>query len=334
MSFNIADVAQKSGVCITTVSRVLNNHGKVREGNRQKVLAAIKEMGYNPNAAARALSKGRTYTIGVIVRTLNDSYWADLVEKIEQAALDKGYLLVLAVVNDHDYNMEKRWVKIFSEGRTDGILLISPMKEAEYLMDLRSSNFPVVLLDNSESEIRMPSIAVDDVKGGYLAVKHLIDNGHKRIGHIVGLLKYQAPKDRLEGYKLALTDAGIRISENLIGYSEYDFDNTYRITCEWLSRNERPTAIFAFDDIMAMAVMNAARSLNLSISKDLSIIGYDDGPICSWIVPKLTSVRQPVKQIAEEAVDMLVKYIENKPPRSKTIYVQPELIVRDSVSKA
>lgn len=333
MSFNIADVAKKSGVCITTVSRVLNNNGKVRESNRQKVLTAIKEMGYNPNAAARALSKGKTYTLGVIIRTLNDFYWADLVEKIEQAALDKGYLMVLAVVNDRDCNMEKRWVKVFSEGRTDGILLISPMKEAEYLMDLQISNFPVVLLDNNESDIRMPSVAVDDVKGGYLAVKHLIDNGHTAIGHIAGSIKYQAAINRIEGYKTALKEAGIQIRDDLIGYSEYDFNTAYKISREWLSGKDRPSAIFAFDDSMAMAVINAAKSLNLSIPDDLSIVGYDDGPVCSWIVPKMTSVRQQVKQMAEEAVGMLVRYIQSKPPRCKTVNVQPELIVRDSVRK-
>lgn len=330
---NITDVAKKSGVCIATVTKILNNQGNVREKNRQKVLDAMKELEYSPNAAARALSNGKTNIIGVIIRSLTDPYWAELVEDIEQVALDFGYLIVLAMVNDQDSNSEKRWVKIFTEGRTDGMLLISPLKGADYLTDLQKNNFPTVLLDNNESEITMPAIVVDDVHGGYIAVKYLIECGHTEIGCIVGEYKLHSSKARLEGYKKAMKECGIDIREDLIGFCEYNFDASYQIAHEWLSRGKRPTAIFAYDDIMAMAAVNAARNLKLSIPEDLSIIGYDDGPVCSWVIPKMSSVRQPIQKIIKEAVTMLVKYIDGNPPLNKIEYILPELIVRGSVRK-
>ena len=333
MPIRIADVAKKAGVCITTVSRVLNNHTQVRQANREKVLQAIKELGYNPNAAARALSKGTNETLGVVIRTLNDPYWADLVERIEQAALDNGYLVVLAVVNDKDFNMEKRWARIFSEGRTDGMILVSPQKEADYLMDLKESDFPVVLVDNNRGDWDLPSVVVDNVEGGRLATRHLLDLGHTRIAHIVGRTEYSAARDRLEGYRAAYEEVGVAVPEDLVGYGNYDFQEAQRITTEWLSLRERPTAIFAFDDVMAMAVMNAARSLGVGIPEELSLVGFDDSPVCDWLLPPLTSVRQPAEAMAEQAVSTVLRYIKNRPPRQKVCVVSPRLTVRQSTRR-
>jgi DNA-binding LacI/PurR family transcriptional regulator len=334
VSIRIADVAEKAGVCITTVSRVLNNNTQVRESNRQKVLQTIQALGYNPNAAARALSKGTKDTLGVIIRTLNDPYWADLVEKIEQEALERGYLVVLAVVNDRDFSMEKRWAKIFSEGRTDGMILVSPQKEADYIMDLRESNFPVVIVDNNSGNIDMPSVVVDNVEGGRLATAHLLALGHTRIGHLVGRTEYSAARDRMAGYRLAHTEAGLDVRQDLVRYCNYDFGDAQRIAREWLSSSERPTAVFAFDDVMAIAVMNAAQSLRMTIPGDLSVVGFDDGPVCKWLMPPLTSVRQPSQEVAKEAVNIVFRYIQKRPPRQKVLTVSPTLVVRESTGNA
>ncbi|HBE78795.1 MAG TPA: LacI family transcriptional regulator [Firmicutes bacterium] len=331
MPINIVDVANKAGVCITTVSRVLNNNGQVRESNRLKVNQAIAELGYNRNAAARTLVRGKSETLGIVVPTLNDPFWADLVTQIEHAAFDHGYLVVLALTTDNnDEVIEKRWIKVFSEGRVDGIFLIAPGYESDYISELRIRNFPFVLLDNNQNTLKMPSIIVDNTEGGYLATRHLIELGHKRIGHIAGNLKHQSARERLQGYYKALNQFDLAVDEHLIGQGNFAVKEAFRIATEWLSQKQRPTAIFAADDTMALACLEAARRLNLEIPRDLSIIGYDDSSICSVVTPCLSTIKQPTSAMASEAVQLLLKYLENKTPRNKTVIISPELIVRES----
>jgi LacI family transcriptional regulator, galactose operon repressor len=331
MPINIVDVANKAGVCITTVSRVLNNNNQVRESNRRKVCQAITELGYNRNAAARTLVRGKSETFGIIVPTLNDPFWADLVTQIEHASFGEGYLVVLALTTDNnDEVIEKRWIKVFSEGRVDGLFLIAPGHEIDYISELRIRNFPFVLLDNNQNNSKMPSIIVDNTEGGYLATKHLIELGHRRIGHIAGNLKHQSARDRLQGYYKALKQFNLEVDDQLIGHGNFVVKEAFRIATEWLSQKQRPTAIFAADDTMALASLEAARRLNFEIPRDLSIIGYDDSPICTAITPCLSTIKQPTAAMAREAVQLLLRYIENKTPRNKTVVISPELIVRES----
>jgi LacI family transcriptional regulator len=331
MPINIHDVALKAGVCITTVSRVLNHNGRVRESNRQKVLRAIEELGYNPNAAARTLAKGKTEVLGVILPTLNDPFWADLVTAIEQAAFEEGYLVVLALTLDNsDEVIEKHWVKIFSEGRVDGILLVAPEYETDYITELRNRNFPLVLLDNNVNNLKVPSVVVDNLKGGTMATEHLLGLGHTRIGHIAGDLKYQSARERLQGFREAMSRAGVAVRQDWVGEGDFHFEKAFQIAGAWLERPDRPTAIFAADDDMAAAVMEAARELQLKLPDDLSIVGYDDSPFGSRVRPRLTTVRQPARAMAGEAVQLLLRYMAAKPPRAKTVVIAPELIVRES----
>ncbi|TCL76298.1 LacI family transcriptional regulator [Hydrogenispora ethanolica] len=334
MPINIQDVALKAGVCITTVSRVLNQNGRVRESNRQKVLRAIEELGYNPNAAARTLAKGKTEVLGVILPTLNDPFWADLVTAIEQAAFDEGYLVVLALTLDNsDEVIEKHWVKIFSEGRVDGILLVAPEYETDYITELRNRNFPLVLLDNNVNNLKVPSVVVDNLKGGTMATEHLLGLGHTRIGHIAGDLKYQSARERLQGFREAMSRAGVAVRQDWVREGDFHFEKAFQIAGAWLEQPDRPTAIFAADDDMAAAVMEAARELQLKLPDDLSIVGYDDSPFGSRVRPRLTTVRQPARAMAREAVQLLLRYMAAKPPRAKTVVIAPELIVRESARR-
>ena len=334
MPINIQDVAVKAGVCVTTVSLVLNNNGRVRESNRQKVLQAIADLGYNPNAAARTLAKGKTEVLGIILPTLNDPFWADLVTAIERAAFEEGYLVALALTLDNsDEVIKKLWVKLFSESRVDGIMVIAPEYETDYISELRSRDFPLVLLDNNENNLKVPSVVVDNLKGGYLATRHLIELGHTRIGHIVGDLKYQSARGRLQGFRNAMNQAGLAIREEWVCEGGFHFERAFRIASEWLTRPERPTAIFAADDDMASGLVEAARQLHLKLPEDLSIVGYDDSPFCSRVLPRLTTVRQPAAAMAKEAVQLLLRYIAAKPPRTKTAVIAPELIVRESTQR-
>jgi DNA-binding LacI/PurR family transcriptional regulator len=331
MPINIEDVALKAGVCVTTVSRVLNNNGNVRESNRQKVLQAIAELDYNPNAAARTLAKGKSDTLGVILPTLKDPFWADLVGEIEKAAYDEGYLIVLALTQENQDKLnEKHWIRVFSEGRVDGILLIAPENETDDILELRNRDFPLVLLDNNANNLKVPSIIVDNIRGGYLATQHLIKLGHTKIGHIVGDLRYQSARDRLQGFRNALNQYGIPPIEPWIQQGDFVFKKAYEISLEWLSKPDRPTAIFAADDDMAAGIVEAARCLNISIPKELSIIGYDDSPYCARVIPRLSTLRQPTIAMAKEAVQFLLRFIENKPPRHKTVSISPELVIRES----
>jgi DNA-binding LacI/PurR family transcriptional regulator len=193
MKVSIFDVAKKSGLSVVTVSRVLNKSEKVRDKNRQKVLDAIKELDYHPNAAAQSLARGKTRIIGLIVTTLQDAFFDAVVKEINDLLATQGYFLALSVsqglnVEDGHYLMQ--------EDRVDGVILLSPLEEEKYIFELKKRKIPFVLIDNQMQEQAVPSIIVDNFNGGYEATKHLLDLGHTQIAHLCGQEYFLSTKER------------------------------------------------------------------------------------------------------------------------------------------
>lgn len=330
MNVNIYDVAKKSGLSIVTVSRVINNSPSVRDYNRDKVLKAMEELGYHPSSAARSLAKGKTGIIGLLVPGLNDDFFNEVVKAVNARLIEKGYFLAISLEDEEGGN-PKAGSYLFQEKRVDGILLLSPLLEDEYIIELKKRNIPFVLLDNQKNQPSIFSVLVDNFKGGYMATRHLIDLGHRNIGFISGSDLYLSNRERKRGFMEALSESGLE--PYAIDGIEFDAEVGYEVTMKWLDSGRMPTAIFTADDNIAFGVFDALRGKGIKVPKDISVCGYDDDLLSSKLHPALTTVRQPSEEMGRTAVEILMQLVNGKPKRSTTVKLEPQLILRDSTAR-
>ena len=330
MSLNIYDVAKRAGVSVVTVSRVLNNYPQVRSSNRQKVLTAMQELNYQPNAVAQSLARGSTGMVGLILPTAFDPFMAQVLASVEGTLRDRGMFLVTSLAADDLQFGNANSVRLFRENRVDGILILSPLKNDELCLELKKNNFPFVLLDQHHSNIQASSVTVDNFYGGYQATNCLISAGAKRIGHIYGATEYESTTDRMNGYKQALLDHHLVIEQGLIAPGNFTIESGYKITKEWITQGILPQAIFAADDNTAFGVIDAARKFQIAIPEELAIIGYDDHPFASQLHPALSTVRQPTEELGHQGVELLLDIISGKIKRTTTLTLKPQVILRDS----
>lgn len=329
MKVSIFDVAKKSGLSVVTVSRVLNGAGSVREKNRQKVLDAIKELDYRPNAAARSLASGKTGIIGLIVTTLQDSFFDAVVKELNEVLALHGYFLAIAISTGIESD-ENHY--LIQEDRVDGLILLSPMEEDNYIVQLKRLGIPYALIDNQKPENDNFSITIDNFKGGYVAASHLLELGHTSIAHLCGHEMFRSTRERRQGFEQALQEKGFAPFEIVQGDFEIDFG--YNTCRRWLSDGKLPTAVFAGDDNIALGVINALREEGIRVPDQVAVVGYDDHYIASKLHPHLTTLRQPADKIALAAADMLLRRISGKMKRGSGIRIDPELIVRESTATA
>ncbi|BFH59861.1 LacI family DNA-binding transcriptional regulator [Paenibacillus azoreducens] len=325
MKVSIFDVAKKSGLSVVTVSRVLNGAETVREKNRQKVLEAIKELDYRPNAAARSLARGKTGIVGLIVTTLQDSFFDAVVKELNEVLALHGYFLAVSVSTGIGSD-EAHY--LIQEDRVDGLILLSPMEEDNYIVELKRRNIPYVLIDNQKPENDAFSVTVDNFKGGYAATKHLLDLGHTSIAHLSGHNMFRSTKERRSGFLKALEEQGLAPFELLTGEFEIAFG--YDTCRRWLREGRLPSAVFAGDDNIALGVANALMEAGIHVPDSVAIVGYDDQDISSKLHPYLTTVRQPADRIGLAAADMLLKRMDGTMKRGASVRLDPELIVRES----
>lgn len=330
MSVNIYDVAKKAGVSVVTVSRVINKYPNVRKSSQEKVMNAMRELDYKPNAAARSLAKGKTNMIGLVIPTAKDFFMSEVLSSIEKSLRKRGLFLVVSFAADEIDFEDSSCIRLFREDRVDGILILSPIKNDEYLIELKKNNFPFVLLDQHHSNLQVPSVTIDNFTGGYAAAKALLEGGAKKIAHICGPDKYESSSERLRGYKQALMDYNIKLDASLIVEGDFSVQSGYRITEKWIKEDTLPDAIFAADDNTAFGVIDAARKYNISIPDRLSVIGYDNHPFSSSLHPSLSTINQPTEELGEAGVEFLLNIIEGKFKRTSTIVLKPELILRQT----
>lgn len=329
MKVSIFDVAKRAGLSVVTVSRVLNRVPSVREKNREKVLQAMKELDYQPNAAARSLAMGKTGIIGLTLTTLNDSVFDAIVKEIGDRLAERGYFLALSIAGDDDEPFHR---SLFQEDRVDGVILLSPTREDEYVMELKRKKIPFVLLDNQLRGSPAPSVIVDNFRGGYEAARHLIDLGHTRIAHIAGPDVFLSSTERERGFRAALEKAGLE--PFAIERGSFEISSGYAIARRWIEEERLPTAVFAADDHLALGVVDAMKGEGIRVPEELSIVGFDDQVMASQFRPGLTTVRQPAERIGSSGVDLLLKWIDGTSRRNVTVLLEPELIVRESTARA
>lgn len=331
MPVNIYDIAEKAGVSVVTVSRVLNEHPGVRTYNREKVLAAMKELDYKPNAAARTLAKGRTGMIGLVVPGIDDAFLTQVMQSAERELAARNLFLVLATDTGRpDQPQESGGIRLFREGRVDGILMMSPVTDSSLMMELKKRNIPFVLLDQHQMNLQACSVTVDNFYGGYHATMCLIRGGAKKIGHICGPDLFESSRERKRGFLKALSDHSIKTDERHIVKGDFTFRCGYDAVKGWAEAGSLPEAVFACDDNTAFGVMDAARELGLSIPGDLAVIGYDDHPFTAMLHPRISTVRQPAEAMAGCAVNLLMDMLEGKIRRLTKIKLKPVIIQRET----
>ncbi|MBZ0291433.1 MAG: LacI family transcriptional regulator [Anaerolineae bacterium] len=329
-SVTLMDVARASGVSGATVSRVLSGYEFVKESTRRRVLETVEQLGYVANLQARSLAGGRSQVIGLLVPNLGNSYVGTISRGVDHELIRANYDLMLYTSHRHP-GKESFYANAIANGLTDGLLLIAPLVPATYLEVLREQNFPYVLIDQTDTTENSNVVESTNWQGAYDATCYLNQLGHTRIAFITGASIVRSAVDRLAGYKAALTDCNIPFKEELVVEGDYQQQTGYEVSKRLLqSVNPPPTAIFACNDLSAFGAMEAVRESGLRIPDDISIIGFDDIPQASLIYPKLTTVRQPLEQMGQVAVKILLECIEDLGRPTQHVSLKTELVIRDS----
>ncbi|QNG59914.1 substrate-binding domain-containing protein [Bacillus sp. PAMC26568] len=306
MTNTIKDVAKKANVSIATVSRILNNQKGYSEKTKRKVLEAIEELDYHPNAIARGLINKKTSTIGVLFPALSSMLVTELLAGIEKAAHLHGSSVIVCHTESNGSKTMK-YLQLLNEKRVDGIIFTSEVLKEEYYEFIQKMNIPLVLLSTESRAYSVPYVKVDDRHAAYSATQYLIKNGHTRIGMISGNRNdLIAGKPRIEGFKNALMDHGLPIQDSQIVYSE-GFTLADGMDGLKKLRNQAPgvTAVFTASDEIAFGAISAAFQMGVKIPEDLSIIGYDNLKIAEMSIPPLTSLAQPFYEMGEKAARMI-----------------------------
>jgi DNA-binding LacI/PurR family transcriptional regulator len=335
----IEDVARYANVSKSTVSRVLAGTVtpiRISDVTRSSVMNAARELGYRPHPGARSLSGKLTHLLGVIVREISDPFFAELIEGITNSAKDAGYDIVLGNARRDPERALALRDRMLDLRFCDGILLCGDLAESpddhRFLGGLGVDDRVVsVSRGNSQLVSRVAGVAVDNLNGTKLALDYLFDLGHRQIACLaanrVGDLW-----ERQEAYQAIMRERFGSIAGTDVRHVENTIAGGYRGAVDLLTRPDHPTAIFALDDVMAIGALSAAVDLGMNVPRYISIIGFDDSPMASYVRPALTTIRQPIGEIGEKAVSLLVKMIEQEDVPGNPVYLclKPELVVRDS----
>lgn len=306
----IKDVAKRAGVGVGTVSRVINGSAQVREETRQKVLAAIKELGFSPNNAARRLSGGKTSTIGVITPFFTFPSFVDRLSGIQEVLDRTEYDLVLYSIRSSQ-QLHQQLRIVVGQNRVDGLIVLSmPFHEDD--VRLRNPTLPIVVVDNAAIN-HYPHLMIDNVFGGRLATDYLIQHGHQAIGFICdeksSALGLSTTITRYEGYKEALQAAGLELNERWVRFVKHNQTAARQAAYDILCQSERPTALFVTVDTLAFGALAAARDLNLRVPQDIAVIGFDDIQAASYM--GLTTVRQSLVESGRWGATQLLTWLRN-----------------------
>jgi DNA-binding LacI/PurR family transcriptional regulator len=328
------DVAKMAGVSRTTVSFVLNDVPgvKISEETRQRVLEAARQLNYYPTAAARSLASGKTHRIGLILgegqeRLAADAFLPTFLQGVTASVHQRGYLLMLQLAED--VPSHEAYVRLIREQQVDGVILSGPRSDDPLLSQLAEERFPLILHGQLDG-FDFPCVDVDNHAGAYQAVNHLIGLGHSRIGFISNApLSYSGTQDRFSGYRHALAEHDLRLEPDLVRTAAFLPDSGRAAMQELLDLDERPTAVFAAGDVIALGAMSAAHAAGLRIPDDVAVMGFDDIFLAAHAHPPLSTVRVPAYGLGWTATEVLIALIEGDEEVS-SVMLETELVIRES----
>lgn len=331
MPVTLADIARELGVSKMTVSRAINNNALISAETRQRVLEVARRMNYQPNQHARALATSRSYLIGVVVPDLMNLYFAEVARAIESIARPAGFQLLICST-DEDATREIGEVEVLLQ-RTDGLIIssvLAPTDTSAYRKMMRDGA-KIVLVDRTMRDLRCPVVATDNVQVGRIATEHLIGLGHVRIGHLSGDAS-SVSTDRLEGYKRALEERGIRFDKSLVRNCGLLESDGYEAMSEWLARGDVPEAVFAVNDPAAIGGMKALAEAGIKIGQEVAIVGAGNIHYGDMLRVPLTTVSWSRAEMGQQAARLLLRVMagEALTSRARNVSLPPELIVRNS----
>jgi|SRR5579871_2362620 len=330
----IRDVADEAGVSIATVSRVLNDRADVSAETRELVQRVMRERGYKPNRNAQKLSDGRTGFVGVLIPLVYPAYFSTILSGAAEALYQQDMRLVLSPTQ-HLYDREVSLLERLTHGATDGALIVLPEESSPELEHLLDEGYRFVVVDpRARLAERVPSVSTAHAAGADQAMRHLLELGHRRIGAITGIPDWVASEKRLQGYHAALAGAGILPDPELIVAGDWEIGGGAAAAQRLLSLPEPPTAIFAFNDNMAVGALRVARARGLRVPDELSVIGFDDVELANVVAPTLTTIRQPLAELGRMAVDRLVRLLAGQRVEALNVELGTRLIVRESTAPA
>jgi LacI family transcriptional regulator len=343
LAATIKDVAKSAGVSIATVSYVLNRTRPVSRETAEKILQAIEELSYVPSRNAQSLVTKSTKMIGILITDICNSFFAPIVRGIEDEVNQSGYVIMVGNV-DENLNKARRYLESIGRHSVDG-LIISPTSGFEELTPiLEHLNIPVVLVNRSVNGLHYDSVTTDNELGAYVAVKHLISRGHKKIGLVNGPLDVSTYLDRLTGYRKAFDEAKLPVDADFCLSGGYHYESGYQLTKQILSQPSKPSALFISSGWLTRGAYRAIKEIGVVIPEELSFISYDEPEWVSFVEPPLTTVTQQTYEMGRKAAELLLKRLGDKRPphwwedersvendaKPVTIKLEPNLIIRGS----
>ena len=329
---SIKDIAAQTGVSFQTVSKVLKGQGTVAPETRKWILEVAEQMGYVPNALARSLVNQQTATIGIVASDFSDYVLAQFVVGAEREARRQEKSVIVGVIDEEGMEAE-RLIRILLEQRVNGIVLAAPQLEQNpKVREILHGQVPVVSMYHVPGG-GIPTVGSDHARTGFLAMQHLLDLGHRRIGTIIGPRDRQATQTRLRGFQRALLAANIEFSPDLIEESDWLVEGGYAATRRLLERVPDITAIFAQNDMMAVGILGALRELGMRVPQDCSVVGCDDITLAAYTVPALTTIHIPFYETGEVAVRLLLDIIMKRTADPKKVLLPVHLVERASTAR-
>ena len=326
---SIYDVAKRAGVSIKTVSRVVNRQSNVSDATRERVMLAVDALSYRPNIFARGLASERSFLIGLLYDNPSAGYIAALQVGVLTRCREEGYHLIVESLDAANPNVGRQVQSLVSESSLHGVILTPPLSDCVAVIEaLREADTPFVRIAPEKPMEGSSDVRIDDFKAAYDMTAYLIGLGHKRIGFIKGHPNHGAATSRFAGYRAALEHAGMPLIEELCQQGYFSYQSGLEAGEKLLSLANPPTAIFAANDDMAAAVLACSQRFNLKIPQQLSVAGFDDSLVAQVVSPRLTTCRQPIREMAEAAVSMLIQRAEKDGPLER--HLDHELVVRES----
>ncbi|BEE14960.1 MULTISPECIES: HTH-type transcriptional regulator GalR [Aeromonas] len=326
----IKDVALLSGVSVATVSRVINNSPKASQASRDAVFKAMHELNYHPNANARALAHQNNETLGLIVADVSDPFFGTMVKAVEQVAQATGNFLLIGN-GYHDAAKEKHVIEQLIGHRCSGLVVHAKMLPDEELIQMMSYVPGMVLINRIVPGFESRCVALDDRYGSWLATRHLIQEGHKKIGFLCSNHQISDSQDRLQGYLDALQEHNIPVDERLISRGSPDELGGEAAMTELLSRGQQMTAVVCYNDSMAAGALSVLSDNGIEVPQELSLVGFDDVLISRYLRPRLTTVRYPIIAMATQAAELAIALAKGGPLPQTTHMFSPTLVRRHSV---
>lgn len=327
------DVARRAGVSTATVSHVINATRHVEETTKQAVIAAMQELGYQPNSIARSLRSGETKTIGLVVPDASNLFFADIARRIENIGYENGYSVILCN-SDNDLAKQQDYVNTLIAKQVDGVIFISAGESKEDLERLTDSGTPIVVADRDVPVHLADVVLLDNEEAGYIAAEHLLELGHEHIACITGPPGVSPSMQRITGCRRAMEERGLTLDESLVLPGDFTIEGGLKVMETLLDRASPPTAVFVLNDMMAIGAISTARRKGYRVPDELSVVGFDDIELASAVNPALTTMAQPIQEMAEIATERLLEKIHSSYSdwENEQIILKAKLVVRESTA--